>query len=71
MSKKQASSLKWPCIQAKTKLMHKRQSLHEDKKLIDEALRKLASIDRSLEKRLSKVDQLVEDSNRIRHSEPE
>ena len=51
--------------------MHKRQSLHEDKKLIDEALRKLASIDRSLEKRLSKVDQLVEDSNRIRHSEPE
>ena len=51
--------------------MHKRKSLHEDKKLIDEALRKLASIDRSLEKRLSKVDQLVEDSNRIRHSEPE
>merc|ERR1719464_1968479 len=57
----------WESIsQAKTKLMHKRQSLHEDKKLIDEALRKLASIDRSLEKRLSKVDQLVEDSNRIR-----
>ena len=57
----------WEAIsQAKTKLTHKKQSLHEDKKLIDEALHKLASIDRSLEKRLNKVDQLVEDSNRIK-----
>ena len=57
----------WESIsQAKTKLMHKRQTLQEDKKLIDEALRKIASIDRSLEKRLNKVDQLVEDSSRIK-----
>ena len=50
----------WEAIsEAKTKLSGKRQRLREDKKLIDEAVLKLASIDRGLEKRLSKVRNLL------------
>ena len=41
--------------------------MREDKKLIDEALHKLASIDRNIDKKLSKVDNLVEDTGQIRN----
>ena len=58
----------WETIgEAKNKLSTKRQRLREDKKLIDEALRKLASIDNNIDRRLSKADNLVEDSSRIRN----
>ena len=60
-------SKEWEAIkEAKNKLTAKRDVLRGDKKLLDEALRKLASIDRGLEKRLSKVDSLVDDSSKVR-----
>ena len=48
-------SQQWKSItEAKTKLTNKKQRLREDKKLIEDALRKMASIDNSLDKKVSK-----------------
>ena len=60
-------SQQWKSIaEAKTKLANKKQNLREDKKLIEDALRKMAAIDGSIDKKLSKVEGLVVASGGIR-----
>ena len=60
-------SQQWKSIsEAKTKLSNKKQNLREDKKLIEDALRKMAAIDGSIDKKLSKVEGLVAASGGIR-----